>query len=219
MVFSYVRDFLKPKPSLSLQDLAVLPDIWPLYYLWPLHCMIINRHIIRTKKAWIPVWAAPGSWNCVFEISLKGFCDICCISWFIAKYQSSAETGLLSFFPLQMKHLFDKIQTIKNHILKKGESLILSTSSHPRGNHAVFRIYLEFLHIISIQAAVTKFSRLEGLRPSQEAPWQRICLPVWEMQERRVRSQSWEDPLEKGMEIQSSFPAWRIPWTEEPGEL
>ena len=33
MVFSYVRDFLKPKPSLSLQDLAALPDIWPLYYL------------------------------------------------------------------------------------------------------------------------------------------------------------------------------------------
>jgi len=29
----------------------------------------------------------------------------------------------------------------------------------------------------------------------------------------------WEDPLEKGMETNSSIFAWRIPWTEEPGEL
>ena len=28
-----------------------------------------------------------------------------------------------------------------------------------------------------------------------------------------------EDPLEKGMAIQSSILAWRIPWTEEAGEL
>ena len=29
----------------------------------------------------------------------------------------------------------------------------------------------------------------------------------------------WEDPLEKGMSTHSSILAWRIPWTEEPGEL
>ena len=28
-----------------------------------------------------------------------------------------------------------------------------------------------------------------------------------------------EDPLEKGMATHSSFLAWRIPWTEEPGGL
>ena len=28
-----------------------------------------------------------------------------------------------------------------------------------------------------------------------------------------------EDPLEEGMAIHSSILAWRIPWTEEPGEL
>ena len=28
-----------------------------------------------------------------------------------------------------------------------------------------------------------------------------------------------EDILEKGMEIQSSILAWRIPWTDEPGRL
>ena len=29
----------------------------------------------------------------------------------------------------------------------------------------------------------------------------------------------WEDPLEKGMVTHSRIPAWRIPWTEEPGGL
>ena len=28
-----------------------------------------------------------------------------------------------------------------------------------------------------------------------------------------------EDPLEKGMATHSSILAWRIPWTEEPGQL
>ena len=28
-----------------------------------------------------------------------------------------------------------------------------------------------------------------------------------------------EDPLEKGMATHSSMVAWRMPWTEEPGEL
>ena len=39
------------------------------------------------------------------------------------------------------------------------------------------------------------------------------------MQETRVRSLSWEDPLEKGMAAHSSILAWRTPWTEEPGRL
>ena len=39
------------------------------------------------------------------------------------------------------------------------------------------------------------------------------------MQETKVQSLGWEDPLEKGMAIHSSILAWRIPWTEEPGGL
>ena len=39
------------------------------------------------------------------------------------------------------------------------------------------------------------------------------------MQEIRVQSLGWEDPLEKGMATHSSFLAWEIPWTEEPGGL
>ena len=40
-----------------------------------------------------------------------------------------------------------------------------------------------------------------------------------EMQEIRVRSLGWEDPLEKGMATHSGILGWRIPWTEEPGWL
>ena len=39
---------------------------------------------------------------------------------------------------------------------------------------------------------------------------------VWETQ---VRSLGWEDPLDKEMVTHASIPAWRIPWTEEPGGL
>ena len=39
------------------------------------------------------------------------------------------------------------------------------------------------------------------------------------MQETRVWSLGWEDPLEEGMATHSSILAWRIPRTEEPGGL
>ena len=39
------------------------------------------------------------------------------------------------------------------------------------------------------------------------------------MQESRVRSLDWEDPLEKEMAVHSSTIAWKIPWTEEPARL
>ena len=40
-----------------------------------------------------------------------------------------------------------------------------------------------------------------------------------EVQETRVRSLGWEDPLEKEMATHSSILAWKISWTEEPGGL
>ena len=52
------------------------------------------------------------------------------------------------------------------------------------------------------------------------------------MQETQVQTLDWEDPMEKGVDTQSSILfiyffyffhsnslAWRIPWTEEPGGL
>ena len=41
-------------------------------------------------------------------------------------------------------------------------------------------------------------------------------LAMWETW---VQSLGWENPLEEGMAAHSSILAWRIPWTEEPGEL
>ena len=38
-------------------------------------------------------------------------------------------------------------------------------------------------------------------------------------QETQVRSLGWEDPLEEGMATHSSILVWRIPRTEDPGEL
>ena len=39
------------------------------------------------------------------------------------------------------------------------------------------------------------------------------------MQETWVQSLGWEDPLEKEVATHSSIIAWKILWTEEPGEL
>ena len=39
------------------------------------------------------------------------------------------------------------------------------------------------------------------------------------MQETQILSLGWEDPLKKEMATHSSILAWKIPWTEEPGEL
>ena len=39
------------------------------------------------------------------------------------------------------------------------------------------------------------------------------------VQETWVRSLGWEDPLEKETATHSSIIAWKISWTEEPGEL
>ena len=39
------------------------------------------------------------------------------------------------------------------------------------------------------------------------------------MQETRVSSLGWEDPLEEGIATHSSLLAWKIPWTEGSGGL
>ena len=68
-------------------------------------------------------------------------------------------------------------------------------------------------------------------RISKEIPTKHILLLHWAslvaqivknllaMQEIWVGSLSQEEPLEKEMATHSSFLAWRIPWTEEPGKL
>ena len=40
-----------------------------------------------------------------------------------------------------------------------------------------------------------------------------------EMQETRVRSLGWEEPLEKEVATHASILAWKTPWTKEPSKL
>ena len=51
------------------------------------------------------------------------------------------------------------------------------------------------------------------------AQWVKNPPAVQEIQEIRVRSLAWKDPLEEEMTTHSSILAWRIPWSEEPGGL
>ena len=39
------------------------------------------------------------------------------------------------------------------------------------------------------------------------------------VQETKFDLLSWQDTLQKEMATHSSIPAWRTPWTEEPGRL
>ena len=39
------------------------------------------------------------------------------------------------------------------------------------------------------------------------------------IRETQIQSLGWEDTLEKGVATHSNIFAWRIPWTEEPGQL
>ena len=54
---------------------------------------------------------------------------------------------------------------------------------------------------------------------SQVAHWVKNSPAMQKTQETQVPSLSQEDPLEKGIATHSSILVWRIPWTEEPGEL
>ena len=49
--------------------------------------------------------------------------------------------------------------------------------------------------------------------------WQRIHLPMQEIQETQARSLGQEYPLKKEMATHSSVLTWKIPWTEESGGL
>ena len=66
---------------------------------------------------------------------------------------------------------------------------------------------------------------LEGGRQDRELVFNKAFLSAQMVktlppkQETWVRSLVLKDPLEKGMATHSSILAWRIPWTEEPGEL
>ena len=61
------------------------------------------------------------------------------------------------------------------------------------------------------------YSDVQGY--SQVVQWVKNLPATQEIQEMQVRSLGWEEPLKKEMATHSSIVAWKIPWTEEPGNL
>ena len=64
-----------------------------------------------------------------------------------------------------------------------------------------------------------QFSKLSSDKWCMGFPGGSVVKNLPAMWETWVGSLDWEDPLEEGMATHSSILAWRIPWTEEPGEL
>ena len=65
-------------------------------------------------------------------------------------------------------------------------------------------------------AGITEIKEPFSLRTSLVAHLAKNLPAMWETW---VQSLCWEDPLEKVMATHSSILAWRLPWTEELGEL
>ena len=70
------------------------------------------------------------------------------------------------------------------------------------------------------QGSIPGLGRSTGEGHPLQYPWTSLVAQLVKnppaMQETRVQSLGWEDPLEKEMATHSSTPAWKIPWTEEP---
>ena len=74
------------------------------------------------------------------------------------------------------------------------------------------------IHIL-VPSAVTGMWKINNYNNSRGFPGGSVVKNSPAVQETQVQSLGWEDPLEEGMATHSSIPAWRIPWTEEPGGL
>ena len=74
-------------------------------------------------------------------------------------------------------------------------------------------VYRGFLLAITRRGKVIKIFR------ETSSGWAQMVKNLPATQEPQVRSLGQEDPLEKETATHSSIPAWRIPWTEEPGGL
>ena len=61
--------------------------------------------------------------------------------------------------------------------------------------------------------------RKQYLKSVKDFPIAQMVKNLPAMLETQVQSLGQEDPLEKETATHSSILAWRIPWTEEPGEL
>ena len=71
-----------------------------------------------------------------------------------------------------------------------------------------------FILYLSKQVILSSFWKCRNLRLRDSDGEESACDAgdqVWSL--------GWEDPLEKGLTTHPSIPAWKVPWTEEPGRL
>ena len=68
--------------------------------------------------------------------------------------------------------------------------------------------------MVEVMKMIKSFFQSPGASPVAQA-----VKNVPAMWETWVPYLGWEDPPEKGMATHCSIPAWKIPWTEEPGRL
>ena len=85
-------------------------------------------------------------------------------------------------------------------------------------NNAICRTWMH-LEVILLSEVSQKETNITWYHLYKDFPVAQTVKNLLAVQETRVWSLGQEDPLEKGMAIQCSILAWRIPWTEEPGRL
>ena len=93
-------------------------------------------------------------------------------------------------------------------------------------NHLILCAPFSFLIIITTTIIINPGAEIDPLAPrnllypSQRSPLvTQIVKTLLAVEDTRVQSLGWEDPLENGMAPYSSILAWKIPWVEEPGRL
>ena len=137
-------------------------------------------------------------------------------------FQDTCEGSPLSFRSA-VPNLFDTRDQFRGGQFFYGlgeRGMVRDDSSTLRLLHTSFLLLLHQLHI---RSSGIRSWRLGTFVLKQGFPGgarnRRTALQKQQTKEMRVRSLSWEDPLEEGMATHSSFLAWRLPWTEEPGGL
>ena len=83
----------------------------------------------------------------------------------------------------------------------------------------------KFWHIQQLHSPVGHYVKWNKLVTKRQIPCHltydvhRVVNSLPTMQETRVQTLGWEDPLEKAMAPHSRTLAWKIPWTEDPDRL
>ena len=126
------------------------------------------------------------------------------------------------FYILRLEKSLWTMDAIKRHLLL-GREAVRNLDSILKNRDITLPTKI---HIVKAKVFPVVMYRCVSWTIKKAEHWRSDAFKLWcwdfpggSMQETRVRSLGWEDPLEKEMAIDSSTIAWKIPWTEEPGRL